>query len=132
MEICETYQESVQNIKEYPIDKPFRVPFDGVIRGFGEVYEIMSVEKLRRHLNLKYGNRYKLILAEYPFEINCVEKGVVDNPPWECSPRQPGNYRKLHPVLKYLSAIVFCFLIYLEPLWGRFKRPHLFYAVVRK
>lgn len=124
-------------IKQFPIDKPFNIPFDGVIRGYGEIYEMISVERIRRKMLKRYGSKVKFYLMEeltlhFIDEDRFIEVGEVDNPPWKCLPRSIGNYKRINPLFMALSVAIFKVMVLFEsPIWSRFYKPHLYYCVMK-
>jgi len=121
------------------------------INGLGEIYEIMSVERLRKRLRRKYGRgilflspnkehsgrglkRNDLIKKLKRESYTVIESGFVDCPPW--GSRVPEAYERspfmscsiLLTVFKYaLRAVLF-----LERWYTNGRRAHVIYAFVVK
>jgi hypothetical protein len=119
------------------------------IFGLGEVYEIMSVERMRRRLLNKYGGG-KIYLAsnknhggkgitlkELEFFLKeagiiPAEKGFIDSPPWPSSPLKADDKKSYGKFIIATSKIIFWFLIRLESLWEGSKKSHMIYIFSQK
>ena len=92
-------------------------PYTTEIKGFGEVYEVMSVERLRKKLLKRYGANYTLYL------VSLRLGGFVDCPPWNSKPR--AKHRKLSRVATTLARFIFAMILPLE----RFNKPHMMWML---
>ncbi|PIY97240.1 MAG: hypothetical protein COY66_00635 [Candidatus Kerfeldbacteria bacterium CG_4_10_14_0_8_um_filter_42_10] len=119
------------------------------IFGLGEIYEIMSVERLRKKLskkhhsgtlylasNQQHGNRGMRLeeLAEYLTSQNglILEKGLVDSPPWNSAPLEKGVKKQYNKLIIVVAKTIFYLLIRLEFLWRGQKKSHMVFGLVRK
>jgi len=115
-------------IKIYDINKKFDKPFEGEVRGLGEVYEVMAVERLRKKLVRIYG-KGKLYLVPYSHKEFLPEiDGVVDCPPWESRLKDIGN--KPSKIKVWLAKPIFWILIkYFEEAGIRVCEPHMAFMI---
>lgn len=119
------------------------------IFGLGEIYEIRSVEKLKKRLFRKYhsgtlclasnqqhGSRGISLdqLDSYLTSQNraVLEKGFVDSPPWKSAPLEKEAKKHYNKLIITLAKIVFYFLIKLEFLWNGKSRSHMVYCLIKK
>ena len=118
------------------------------IFGLGEVYEIMSVERIRKKLLAKFLNGTLCLssnknhlrgmtlddlvnqLTNDGFTI--LEKGYADSPFWQSKPRGKNNRRNYNPLIINISKIIFFFLIRMEFLRENPKHSHMIYCLVKK
>ncbi|OGI17225.1 MAG: hypothetical protein A2Z52_01525 [Candidatus Moranbacteria bacterium RBG_19FT_COMBO_42_6] len=117
------------------------------IFGLGEVYEIMSIERLRKKLlkkyfagklflssNKKHSGRGMTLddLKKYLYNKKIVASGFVDCPPWPSAPlghQERENYP--YPIV-LLAKSIFFILILFEPLWRNPQRSHMTYCFSKK
>lgn len=126
------------------IELPLNNRYTTDIRGIGELYEIISVNKLRKRLLKTYSKGILFLLPrgsmsmkglsyfERKIEIGnrkIIEKGFVDCPPWRSNPKEGDNDVVRHKFLKWLSIILIHFLINFEFLWR--KRGHIVYFLIQ-
>lgn len=116
------------------------------IFGLGEIYEIISVNHLRKKL-LKKFKEGALCLASnknhssrgYNFyelekrleEWKILKKGYVDSPPWGSQPRNEENKQSYNLFIVFLVKIIFNFLVRLEFLWQGPEKSHMIYCMVK-
>lgn len=118
------------------------------IFGLGEIYEIMSVEQLRKRLWKKYGNgilflasnkqhnkrgvnlnELKKHLQEQNLEI--IKAGYVDSPPWASAPLSESTKKDYRKIIKIFAQIIFWFLIKVEFFWQRPLKSHMIYSMTK-
>jgi hypothetical protein len=119
------------------------------IFGLGEVYEIMSVENIRKSLLKKFstGTLYLtankshiqrgLTLGDLENHLissgfTILDKGYADSPPWQSKPRGKDNRRNYSPFSTSISKIIFFFLVRIEFLMKGPKNSHMVYCLVKK
>lgn len=119
------------------------------ILGYGEVYEMISVEKKRKKI-LRKNKEGILFLASnkdhsqkgYTLEdlstkvskkgFQILKKGYVDSPPWQSKPCL-GEGKKLDCAIKNFSSILCLkFLVLFEGLWSGKKKSHMVYVFGNK
>lgn len=119
------------------------------IFGLGEVYEIMSVERIRKRLLGKFRSGTLCLspnkshiqrgvtlddltgqLADSGFTI--LDKGYADSPPWQSKPRGKDNRRNYSPLIINISKIIFFFLVRMEFLQENPKCSHMIYCLAKK
>jgi len=115
------------------------------IFGFGEVYEIVSVERLRKKLKKKYKTGKILLtsnrnhsdkgltleeLIDYAKSKNLqiIEFGYVDCPPWQSKKRTKCGTITRNPIIITLAKIVFYFISLLEDITVSKYRAHMVYV----
>lgn len=128
-------------IKSITLDQPYETE----ILGLGEVYEIMSVEALRRKLRRKYhsGRLYLVSNSSHSGrgyalrELNSrlakeripiVRNGFVDSPPWSSRPLSAGNRKDYPRAIIFLAELIFSILIPWEFLWRGPRKSHMLYC----
>ncbi|MFH1850432.1 MAG: hypothetical protein ABH879_09730 [archaeon] len=110
------------------------------IYGFGEIYEIVSVNYLLQKLRARYaggdlylfdgsdvrytGLRDYLIMGEIPFE-----EGTADRPPWKPKTRTHQRPVTAYPAVRDLAALAFRLLVRLEFLWSQAHLRYVFTAM---
>jgi hypothetical protein len=132
--------------KLYPLREPFTKSYDEKIRGFGELFEIESVEMLRKKLWRIYGDeypysvlylepkgehslRYTLGVTDIEFYDKVIDAGDTDRPPWICNPKIDGKPPR--KILMFLARCVFKILVKFESkhIW---KHPaHISYVLLK-
>lgn len=120
------YHGEQSQVIVHDITQKFTIPFEGEIKGLGEVYEIMSVERLRKSLKKDYG-RGCLYLAPNSYWWNYLDRrdGGVDCPPWKS---KPGSGKGKPNFLKtFLAKIIFWFLVRYEEWTEIFFVHHIAY-----
>jgi hypothetical protein len=119
------------------------------IFGLGEVYEMMSVERIRKRLIGKFQSGTLYLspnkshiqrgmtlddlmnqLADSGFQI--LDKGYADSPPCQSRPRDKDNRRNYSPLIVSVAKIIFFFLVRMEFLRENAKRSHMIYCLVKK
>lgn len=118
------------------------------IFGLGEVYEIMSVERIRKRLAGKFQNGTLCLssnighlrgmtlddltsqLTDSGFTI--LDKGYADSPPFHSRPRGKDNSRNYSPLIVNISKIIFFFLVKMEFLRENSNRSHMIYCLAKK
>ena len=133
--------------KTYKLKEKFSVPFDLKIRGFGEIYEIESVEYLRKNLWLSYGQEYHDAILyleprnekQFRYQFNAtsdndlretiLDAGGTDRPFWKCNPKLNG--KPPNRILMGLARLVFKILVRFENknLWK--GEPHISYILLK-
>lgn len=133
--------------KFYKLSEPFKVPYDMRIRGYGEIYEVQSVEMKRKHLFKTYARNYpnavlyleplneKSFQLNYPVSYkeladNILSAGGTDRPFWKCNPKENGKSPSMPLML--MAKIACWFLVRLEPynLWK--SNPHISYILLKE
>ena len=116
-------------------------------KGFGEIYEIMSVNNLLCELRRKYRHGTLLLssnkdhvgrgltlkeLVKYVGEERVIELGYVDSPFWPSKPREENKRNKLLSAsILTIVRILFRFLIFFERIKIDSKRrAHMVYVFV--
>ncbi|PIS42621.1 MAG: hypothetical protein COT24_02375 [Candidatus Kerfeldbacteria bacterium CG08_land_8_20_14_0_20_40_16] len=119
------------------------------IFGLGEVYEIMSVERLRKKLLKKhsYGTLYLasnqqhnnrgVVLEELAKQLagqnySILAKGFVDSPPWRSAPLEKEIKKSYNKLIIAAAKIIFYLLIKIEFLWQGRKKSHMVFGLVKK
>jgi hypothetical protein len=133
------------NIVSLDLENPYRAK----IAGLGEIYEIMSVERIRRKMKKKYsgatlhlasnrdhGSR-GLSLGELENNLQnenkkILEKGFADSPPWKSSPLAEGQSKKYSSFTIFFAKIIFWFLIRVEFLWQGRAASHMVFVLTEK
>lgn len=129
-------------VKKFRIDEPYVT----AILGLGEVYEMMSVNRLRKKLLREYEGGVLIVASnadhraggvsrEELTEIAQVEgkpilgTGFVDTFPIPSAPRAAGSERAWcrWPGVIFLARVIFWFLLWLEPLLAGPRRSHMRY-----
>lgn len=112
---------------------PINEPYSTEILGLGEIYEIMSVERLRKSLLKEYKvgilylaelNNLNTVFITPNTEI--LQCGYVDRPPWRSKRKENGSTPSGLKLL--LAKLIFRLLLPLE----RFNKPHMIYFLVSK
>lgn len=123
--------------------------YEAEIFGLGEVYEIMSVERIRGRLLGKFQSGTLCLapnkshiqrgmtlddlasqLADSGFTV--LEKGYADSPPWQSKPRGKDNRRNYSSLIINISKIIFFFLVRIEFLRENSRRSHMIYCLAKK
>jgi hypothetical protein len=122
--------------------------YDVSVFGLGEVYEMMSVERIRKKLLKKYGSG-TLYLAPNKKHIQrgitlgemkralissgseFLAKGFADSPPWNSNPRGEDNKRNYSPFIVLIAKIIFFFLVRIEFLQAGPRHSHMIYCLVK-
>lgn len=114
------------------------------IMGLGELYEIRSINKLRRRLSKIHSEGILFLLPcnnlsrndIFCFEkklrrenMKIVEKGFVDCPPWDSNPRKEPSFILKYKFLIRFLFIIIIFLINFEFLWK--KKGHMIYFLTQ-
>lgn len=107
------------------------------IKGYGEIYEEVSIEFLRQRLRRKYKTgtlylvpesdekgREDLIIGLFKALASVHEMGSVDCPPWKSKPKREGKIPPL--LLRWLARIVF--LLFFVPYEAR-NKPHMLWIL---
>ena len=133
-----------KEIETLALNKPYQIQ----IFGLGEVYEIMSVESLRKKLWQKYDSGWLYLatnkdhkgrgitledLEDYlrNQQSTIIKKGYVDSPPWSSRPLGERREKEYNKIIVFLAQIIFFFLLRLEFLWQGKKKSHMIYCLVR-
>jgi hypothetical protein len=119
--------------REQPLSEPYDKPLCSRVRGYGEVFEIMSVERLRKRLLRKrYAPDSILLLAPRRYYLKeiigsreVLEGGFVDRPPWASNPKPNGS--EPHKDGIRLAKAIFRVLMLFEKL----NRAHMVYVLLR-
>lgn len=131
----------------YILREQFKNAYCGKIRGYGEIYEIESVEYLRKRLWNLYGNEYPYaVLYLEPKDENSLQEtlnksveeirdnvldaGITDRPFWGCKPKENG--KAPNSFLMGLAKIVFKVIVRFESwyIWG--NDHHISYVLLKK
>jgi hypothetical protein len=132
----------LNNMVSLDLDTPYRTQ----ISGLGEIYEVMSVERIRRKLKNKYSgatlylasNKYHggqgLTLNELENNLlkenkKILKKGYADSPPWRSSPLAIGQAKKYSPIIIFAGKIIFWFLIHAEFIWQGQGASHMVFVL---
>jgi hypothetical protein len=108
---------------------PLNAHYAPEIRGYGELYEQVSVNRLLKRLRKKHrdgllllapSNSNSRIRQLVPPTFKIVETGYVDSPPWKSNPRT--NPRKIR--FQRLATLAFKLLAFFEPA----DRGHMIYV----
>jgi hypothetical protein len=119
--------------REQLLSEPYDTPLCQKIRGFGEIYEMTSVEHLRMRL-IRRGYAHDNILILAPKDCflrdiidgrEILEAGFVDRPPWPSRPKDGGS--KPSDSSCTLAGIVFQVLVIFE----QWNKPHMKYVLLR-
>jgi len=119
------------------------------VAGLGEIYEIMSVERIRRRLKKTYSGAELhlasnkdhggkgLTLEELEENLlaenkKILEKGFADSPPWKSSPLKEGQSKEYSPRAIFFAKIIFWFLVRIEFLWKGRKASHMVFVLTEK
>jgi hypothetical protein len=119
------------------------------IFGLGEVYEIMSVENIRKKLLKKFrsGTLYLasnkghiqrgMTLDDLENQLSgsgfvILEKGYADSPPWQSKPRGKNNRRNYPSLIISISKMIFFFLVRLEAIREGSENSHMIFCLVNK
>lgn len=122
--------------------------YDVAVFGLGEVYEIMSVEIIRKKLLKKYGSGTMYLASNKNHiqrgitlgEMKCalissgnevLAKGYADSPPWNSNPRGEDNKRRYNPFVVLAAKIIFFFLVRIEFLQAGPKHSHMIYCLAK-
>jgi hypothetical protein len=129
------------------ISLDLETPYQTQVAGLGEIYEIMSVEKIRRKLKRKYSDAILhlasnkehsgqgLTLDELEGNLQnekMLEKGFADSPPWKSSPLAAGQTKKYSPAIIFAAKIIFWFLIRFEFIWQGRGASHMVFVLTEK
>jgi hypothetical protein len=107
--------------RRYDITKPITDPYDHVVRGWGEWYELCSLNCARSALHETFGSGVMVVSTE-PIGF------PVDNPPWACLPKPGDSEFRYGPVKFGIVMSIFAVLVILEPFWRWLGfKPHLYY-----
>jgi len=118
------------------------------ILGLGEIYEILSVERLRNRLKRKYGNGVLFLssnkdhsgrgmnideLINYVKQMgfDALEFGYVDAPPWRSKRRAKPRKMVNKSLVLTLAKIILKPLVYLEPFIISKHKAHMLYVFSR-
>ncbi len=124
-------------------------PYQAEILGLGEVYEIMSVEKIRKRLAKKYtdGELYLasnkshsdrgLTLVELSLYlenqgITVRQQGYTDSPPWLSKPLTKAEKKSYSPIILFLAKTIFVFILPMEFIWQGSRRSHMIFCFSQK
>ncbi len=123
-------------------------PYTCEVKGFGEIFEIKSVERIRKRLKRKYSegmlflssnkahsgrgftrDELERTIREQGMEV--AESGYADAPPWRSDPMQEGEMssKMSIPVLPVLIPLLFTLWIPLfEGFYRKPKKAHVAWA----
>lgn len=120
------------------------------IKGFGEVYEVVSVENKRHILKKKYGNKTFFLSSNKKHSgrgldlktlshqvikkgYKLIDAGFVDSPLWKSGISVTGsNSAIVLSLISIFAKIVFTLLVQLERFWESETRSHMIYVVGKK
>lgn len=122
--------------------------YDAEIFGLGEVYEIMSVERIRKGLQKKFQSgtlclspnknhiQRGMTLDDLSSQLTdagstILARGYADSPPWQSKPRGKDNRRNYSPIIVSISKLIFFFLVRMEFLVRGPKNSHMIYCFVK-
>jgi hypothetical protein len=128
-------------VRTLNINENYRVE----ILGLGEVYEIASIERLRKRLKKTYGNGILFLasnrdhssrgltleeLIEYVKScgLKATEAGYVDSPPWPSRKRETPRSLISHVIIIFLARRLFDVLSGFERFTSSRRRAHLVYC----
>ena len=137
--------DSYKSIKKISLTETYQTE----VLGLGEIYEIMSVEHLRKKLSktVPAGELYlvsnyshskrgltgkELISKLKEQDIIIWEKGFVDSPPWGSKPLSASEKKSYGSAAIFLAKIIFSILIHLEFFWRGPKKSHMLYCFSKK
>jgi hypothetical protein len=137
--------DSYKEIKKLDLSETYKTE----ILGLGEIYEIMSIEHLRKklsktfsagelylvsnHSHSKRGLTGKELISQLKEQNIAVwEKGFVDSPPWSSNPLSINEKKSYHPVTIFWAKIIFSILIPLEFFWSGPRKSHMLYCFSKK
>jgi len=130
-----------QGVKVLDINEEYCVE----ILGLGEIYEIASVERLRKRLRKKYGGGILFLasnkdhsgrgltleeLVEYvkSHGLKVIEAGYVDSPPWPSRKKEVPRNVVEHAIILSLARRIFDVLSNFERLTSSRRRAHMVYC----
>jgi hypothetical protein len=119
------------------------------ILGLGEIYEIMSVECLRKKLSKTFPAGELYLVSNYSHskrgligkefiselkgqDIIIWEKGFVDSPPWNSSPLTLSEKKQYDKTTIFFAKLIFFILIPLEFFWKGPKKSHMLYCFSKR
>jgi len=120
------------------------------VLGWGEIYEIISVEKKKILLKKRFKQGVLFLVSNKDHSnqglklkkleekisrqgYRILAKGFVDSPPWPSVLRQSRKNSFLNlPWLKLMIANLFKVLVLFEFLWQGKKKSHMIYVLGRK
>jgi len=124
-----------------------RTAYEKPIYGLGEIYEIMSIERLRGKLLKKHAAGYLYLCSNkqhsqrgltiddlkqaFPDEKILIW-GYTDCPPWQSSPREEVNKKKYPALILYFAKFIFFILLRFEPFWTDASKAHMIYCLTEK
>jgi hypothetical protein len=119
--------------REQLLSDPYDKPLGQRIRGYGELYEIISVESLRKRLLRKgYAPDSVLLLAPKGYFLmdaingrEILTGGFVDRPPWASNPKPNGSEPPKDGIR--LAKAIFRVLLLFEKL----NRAHMVYVLLK-
>lgn len=137
--------DSFREIKKIDLSETYQTE----VLGLGEIYEIMSVERLRKKLlkTFTFGDLYLvssyshskrgLTGKEFISELkgkNIIiwEKGFVDSPPWNSSPLSLDEKKCYGKTTIFFAKFIFFILIYLEFFWRGPRKSHMLYCFSKR
>jgi len=123
-------------------------PYACEVKGFGEIFEIKSVERIRKRLKRKYKNgvlylssnkdhsgrgftREELERAIRDDGLEVEESGYADAPPWRSEPIEEGDMssKMSIPILPVVVPFIFSLWIPLfECFYRKRKKAHIAWA----
>ncbi|MAG39303.1 hypothetical protein CMO90_04425 [Candidatus Woesearchaeota archaeon] len=104
-----------------------KTKYETKIYGLGEVYEIISIEKLRKKLLKKYVYGI-LVLSDKNIDYKKpLLKGTIDNPPWKSNKINKEKWTvKIWPI-KVTAKVLFHIMVFFE-IFRKQKKAHMKYV----
>lgn len=114
------------------------------IFGLGEVYEIISVNFLRKKLLRKFKSGVLYLASNKNHSLRelkdlihkgeelVIKEGYVDSPPWSSRPRGQENKKSYNWLIVFLAKIIFYFLVRFEFFWQNPKKSHMIYLLTKR
>lgn len=137
--------DSFREIKKIVLAETYQTE----VLGLGEIYEIMSVEHLRKKLLKTFPSGDLYLVSNYSHSkrglsgkefiselkeknITIWEKGFVDSPPWNSNPLSLGKKKCYGKATIFFAKFIFFILIYLEFFWRGPKKSHMLYCFSKR
>jgi len=119
------------------------------IFGLGEIYEIMSVENIRKKLLAKFSDGELYLASNYAHSkrgcaleelasylekqnITIIEQGFADSPPWNSKPLSGDSKKSYAKIIISLAKIIFFILVRIEFIWKGPAKSHMIYCLTQK
>lgn len=137
--------DSYREIKKLDLSKTYQTE----VLGLGEIYEIMSIERLQKKLRKTFTAGELYLVSNYAHSkrgltgqelisemkkqnIIIWEKGFVDSPPWGSKPLPTSEKKSYKSTTIFFAKVIFSLLIPLEFFWRGSKKSHMLYCFSKK